>query len=259
VTTIDGEEVVVAGGRFERVRVGRGTTRIAVWYPARTKLFDGETGMDRSRLWRIHPADLAAIHAAHPHAFRPVVKRWRDAVFPDHVLKVGRSFVEDASSEGLTRALVVLLFPGHDVNTKDDHDRDPALRSVIKFARRWGWASVEVSYLFSRVAWHADEVRAHPEPIAEGHDEAIVHSARHANLVLAAWGGSILLGKKQPPSVRGRDRRVFDLIKSAGHEKIHCFARDGHTVEFLKYPPHPLNIPRDTTMGVWLPSWVRET
>jgi hypothetical protein len=255
VATIDGEDVVVAGGRFEKIFVGRSQTRIAVWYPARTKLFDGDTGMDREHDWRIHPDDLRVIQEAHPDIFRVVEKRWREAAYPDHVFRVGRSFVRDLSDGKLTRALVVLLHPGPGVNGEKDDDRDASLRRVLSFARREAWDIVEVSYLFSRVGDSPDEVRAHAEPIAEGHDEHLRDAASLATKVIAAWGSSIPMGKKQPATTKDRDKRVVKLLKEAGHATLQCFARDGHPREFLKYPPHPLNIPRDTPMGVWSPPW----
>ena len=255
VATIDGEDVIVAGGRFERIWVGRSRTRIAVWYPARTKLFDGDTGMDRGHAWRIHPEDLRAIQEAHPDVFRVVTKRWREAAYPDHVFRVGRSFVDDLSQEKLTRVLVVLLHPGPGVNEEKDDDKDATLRRVLSFARREAWDVVEVSYLFSRVGDSPDEVRAHAEPIAEDHDDHLRAAASIATKVVAAWGGSIPMGKKQPAILQARDKRVVKLLNEAGHTKLHCFARDGHPREFLKYPPHPLNIPRDTPIGAWSPPW----
>lgn len=254
VGTIAGEEVVVSGGRFDRVIMGRGKTRIAVWYPERTKLFDGETGMDRERQWRIHPADLAAIHANHPRAFMKIRDRWRDAAWPNHVMKIGRSFVVDPLAPGMKRALVILLCPGPDVNAAEDDERDPTLRSLLSFARREKWASLEVSYLFSRVCFPGREIKWLDDRIAPEHDEVIKRAAENANIVIAAWGGSISFKKKKPADMHRRDWSVIEKIKSAGHETLYCFDRDGVGVETLLYPPSPLTVRMDAPICPWNPS-----
>ena len=84
-----------------------------------------------------------------------------------------------------------LLFIGLNPSRADDRRDDPTLRRLIGFAQAWGFGSLEVLNLFSRITASPAVLRRSREPLGGRNDAWL--SERLANLrpgdaVLLGWG-----------------------------------------------------------------------
>jgi len=259
ITKVYGEDVVVAGGRFEKISERRDGPTIVIRYPAGKKRFDGRTGLDSQAQWRIHPDDLQRIQLLFPEKFRPILAR--DSIpaksdMVDHVHLVGRSFVppglffrSSGSSESEPRrTLVVTLSPPALADLDED---DVTMRRLIALARRERWDVLEVTFLFSRALKNAVDLKHDPNPIGPDHDRILAERARLAERVVVAWGSTMTFGKRQPENIRGRDRDVLDILRDAGHPSVWSF-RDPRD-PYGQAPLHPQRVAFDMPLSPWTP------
>jgi hypothetical protein len=125
------------------------------------------------------------------------------------------------------RICFVLLNP----STADAARLDPTVRRCAGFARGWGAGALEITNLFALRATDPRDLRAAPEPIGEGNDEAILAGALAADLVVCGWG---IHG-----ALRQRHRAVLTTLTAAGVEPLALgLTKGGH-------PRHPLYLRRD--------------
>lgn len=130
----------------------------------------------------------------------------------------------DISSDGLYRYRLwrrwgpgkMVLFVMLNPSTADASDDDPTIRKCIGFAKRWGYAGIEVVNLYAlrstdpSVLLHKDC----PDPIGPRNNDVIFRALRTAGLVVAAWG---VHGPKpvQGGAVTGRVEYVRKLMRGA--------------------------------------------
>ncbi|NJM40825.1 MAG: DUF1643 domain-containing protein [Anaerolineae bacterium] len=126
------------------------------------------------------------------------------------------------------------LFIGLNPSTADETHDDPTVRRCIGFAKRWGYGAVCVTNLFALCATNPNVLTAHPTPVGEETNRWIIEAARHADVVIAAWGnhGSHL----------GRDQAVLALLPTRPH--ILQMNQGGQ-------PAHPLYLPKTLRPGIW--------
>lgn len=127
------------------------------------------------------------------------------------------------------RVLFVMLNP----STADADRDDPTIRKCMAYARRWGFASLEVVNLF---AWRAPDPKQllivpdrGEDIVGSRNDEHIVTAVQRAQLVVAAWG-------KVKPALEPRARHVRTLIGDGAR----CLWRNGDGS-----PGHPLYLRLD--------------
>ncbi len=119
--------------------------------------------------------------------------------------------------------LFVLLNP----STADaDHD-DATLRRCVAFARRWGYAGLEVGNLFALCATDARRLRTVADPVGRANDRYLRRAALGVDLVVVGWGvaGGHL----------GRDAVVGRLLARAAPGRLFCLGRTA-----AGHPRHPL-------------------
>ena len=129
-------------------------------------------------------------------------------------------------------------------STADDQTDDPTIRRVVGFTGRWGYRRVEVVNVFAARATNPRTLKTMLDPIGGPEaDQAIREAVADAQLVVAAWGGSVsVVSKASSRDVRMRHIWVIDLLRRSGRD-VFCLGRtrDG-------YPRHPLYVPYRTTL-----------
>jgi hypothetical protein len=83
-------------------------------------------------------------------------------------------------------------------------------------------------------------MKGFPSPIAPENDKWLVHIARNADLVLAAWG--------KDGRFMARDEEVEKLL-----DDMECLGVNGDGT-----PKHPLYIPYTTEYRTYVPRWMSE-
>lgn len=73
-------------------------------------------------------------------------------------------------------------------STADAIKDDPTIRRCKRFARDWGFDTLIVTNLFAFRATDPQELRFTPDPVGPDNDKHILEVARHAHLIVYAWG-----------------------------------------------------------------------
>jgi hypothetical protein len=122
-------------------------------------------------------------------------------------------------------------------STADAFELDPTVRRCIGFAQAWGAGALEVTNAYALRSTQPSGLRAVPDPVGAGNDDAIVAAARAADIVVAAWGVHA--------TYLGRGAHVRALLADAGVELMYLrLTKDGH-------PGHPLYVPASTVPASW--------
>lgn len=82
----------------------------------------------------------------------------------------------------------VVLFVMLNPSTADDQVDDPTIRRCIGFARRWGYARLEVRNLFALRSTEPAGLLRVEDPVGPDNDAAIDEGLRIASTVVVAWG-----------------------------------------------------------------------
>jgi hypothetical protein len=111
-------------------------------------------------------------------------------------------------------------------STADIDQDDPTVARCGRFARAWGFGSLEVVNIFALRATDPRRLYDAPDPIGPANDAAILAAARRADLFLAAWGnhGALL----------DRGRRILHRLLERDVAP-HCLA-----ITKQGQPKHPL-------------------
>lgn len=128
-------------------------------------------------------------------------------------------------SHNLPKVLFIMLNP----STADASIDDPTSRRCIRFAKDWGFGSLEVVNLFAYRATKPDELKKCSDPIGPDNDIYIRRAALQTDKIITAWGtkGALL----------ERNRSVMEILYSF---RTYCLdiSKDGH-------PKHPLYVAGD--------------
>ncbi len=73
-------------------------------------------------------------------------------------------------------------------STADERVLDPTCARARDYAERWGYGALLVTNVFAWRATHPGGMKAAADPVGVGNDAAILRAARHAQLVVCAWG-----------------------------------------------------------------------
>lgn len=120
-------------------------------------------------------------------------------------------------------AMIIGLNP----STADETNDDPTIRRCIAFAKAWGYSALCMTNLFAYRATDPADMKAAADPVGAANDRHLVDIARHAGIVVAAWGADGVH--------KGRDAEVRSLIPN-----LHCLRKTKHG-----HPGHPLYLPGD--------------
>ena len=122
------------------------------------------------------------------------------------------------------RAMFVMLNP----STATETQNDPTVERCERRARALGFGSFHVANIFAFRATDPRVMRARPDPVGPGNDDAILHATEDADRIICAWGshGAYL----------GRGRAVEALLRSTGKPLWHLGLTQGGD------PRHPLYV-----------------
>lgn len=132
---------------------------------------------------------------------------------------------------GSRNVLWVMLNP----STADAHQDDPTIAKCIRFSKAWGFDGITVGNVY---AWRATDPRALrqvSDPVGPENDAHLRRMARHASLIVAAWGTKA--------DVR-RAERTLDLLRRVGTVHALRIAKGGQ-------PWHPLYLPETLRPEPW--------
>jgi len=131
-----------------------------------------------------------------------------------------------------------LLFAMLNPSTATEVQNDPTVERCERRARALGFGAFRVTNIFAFRATDPRVMRAQPDPVGPGNDQALVESARWADQVICAWGGHGVF--------RDRGPQVEALLRATGRALYHLgLTKDGQ-------PRHPLYIAYATQPQLWL-------
>lgn len=124
----------------------------------------------------------------------------------------------------------VLLNP----STADATQDDRTLRRCIGFARRWGYAGLNVVNLYAYRATDPKALWQAPDPVGPANDQYLQAAGASGDLLVAGWGG------------HAKTQRVDEVMKIPGFDRIHYLrlTKSGQ-------PRHPLYLSGDLTPTRW--------
>jgi hypothetical protein len=117
-------------------------------------------------------------------------------------------------------------------STADDNTDDPTIRRCKDFARRFGYAILDVVNLFAFRATEPIEIDYAHDPVGPETDHHIMEAVRESDDVIVAWGA---MGAKYD--------RVEEVLRLLNGHPIKCLGvtKDGH-------PRHPLYLRNDAEL-----------
>ena len=119
-------------------------------------------------------------------------------------------------------------FIGLNPSTADEIRDDPTVRRCIRYAKKWGFASLCMLNIFAFRATEPHVMREQAGPVGPENDRWIVECAENAGIIIAAWGVN---GEHM-----NRGREVMSLL--AG--KLSCLGKTKNGS-----PKHPLYVKAD--------------
>ena len=145
-----------------------------------------------------------------------------------------------------------LLFIGLNPSRAGGQCDDPTLRRLVGFAQRWGFGSLEVLNLFTRISPSPPVLRRAADPVGAETD-VWMQQRLAANPQAPVW-----LGWGNQGAWRGRDRAVLALLQgrglwalgltAAGHPRHPLYVAGDVALQPLTYPnPGSLGHPEDNS------------
>jgi hypothetical protein len=130
--------------------------------------------------------------------------------------------------DSLPRVLFVMLNP----STADAETDDPTIRKCVKYAKAWGYGSLEVVNLFALRSTDPNKLLKHEAPIPwPENDQYILESAYRSERIMAAWS------RHKAVTVGARGSHVKALLSLHGFD-LYCL----RTTK-AGQPWHPLYVP----------------
>jgi hypothetical protein len=120
-------------------------------------------------------------------------------------------------------------FIGLNPSTADETKDDPTLRKCIAFAKLWGYGAMCMTNLFAFRATDPRDMKAQLYPTGEHNLDHLLRVAKHAGLVVAAWGAN--------GSHKSRDKATMQALAEIGVKPV-CLRLTSKGA-----PEHPLYVP----------------
>lgn len=159
-------------------------------------------------------------------------ERWRSCALFDHSRRYRFSLVR-RWRDGGPSVLFIMLNP----STADAEHNDPTVARCVAFARKWGFAALEVANLYALRSTDPRRLWVSRDPVGPGNDGYIRKAAANSKMVVAAWG------------IHGiRDDRGRDVIRMLADRPLFCL---GLTIAGA--PKHPLYLAGSTAPTVLEP------
>jgi hypothetical protein len=134
----------------------------------------------------------------------------------------------------------IMLNPSTATDTVDD----PTIRRCVGFARREGYAQLEVVNLFAWRATDPNQLRHVQDPVGPDNDRHILAACTRAGLVVAAWGLNVIT-----VGAPAAQRVAWVLGQLERHSiQLYCL---GTTAGIAGQPRHPLYVRGDTPLTEW--------
>ncbi len=145
----------------------------------------------------------------------------------------------DVNTLGEGTLAFVMLNP----STADEVNNDPTIRRCIDFARRWGFAHLEILNIFALRSTDPEALYDASDPVGVANDYHIATTVTNCDKVVLAWGAHGLLN--------GRGSQVAALI--AQHQQTYHLVLPNNATGLTKSgePGHPLYLARDTPLAVY--------
>jgi hypothetical protein len=121
------------------------------------------------------------------------------------------------------------MFIGLNPSTADEVEDDPTIRRCIQFAKDWGYGALCMTNLFAFRATYPAVMKAQEDPVGPENDTSLLHLAKDADVVVAAWGTH--------GSHQGRGKHVGGMLANLTCLRL---TKAGH-------PGHPLYLPKSLT------------
>lgn len=146
-----------------------------------------------------------------------------------------------------------VAFIGLNPSTADERINDPTVRRCIGYARDWGYDEMVMLNIFAFRSTDPKALYQVPDPIGPLNDEHLIREARHADLVVCAWG---VRGAFVPPpsayppnmlmlALCPRGELVRRLLDRVGVEPYALgLTKGGH-------PKHTLYLPKNLKPTPW--------
>ena len=130
-----------------------------------------------------------------------------------------------------------VLFIGLNPSTADSTSDDPTIRRCAKFAKDWGFNSLEVVNIFAFRATKPKDLFEEPHPVGIYNDSWIKKATQRSSLTVACWGSAGIY--------RNRSEIIMDLV-----DNLFCI-----NINRDNTPSHPLYLnskltPRPYTFGM---------
>lgn len=77
---------------------------------------------------------------------------------------------------------------GLNPSTADERQDDPTIRRCIGYAKAWGYGALCMTNLFAWRDTDPQKMKAQPDPVGAENDRWLIEIAKHAGMILAAWG-----------------------------------------------------------------------
>lgn len=139
-----------------------------------------------------------------------------------------------AWDRSLPRVGFVMLNP----STADATKLDPTCTRCFRYAKAWGFGSLEVVNIFALRSTDPKGLYLAEDPVGPANDRAIGRAAKRASVIVAAWGNHAALHDR---SVRVRTI----LSRSAGNRLHHL------RLTSKGEPSHPLYLPASLKPVRW--------
>ncbi len=125
-----------------------------------------------------------------------------------------------------------VLFIGLNPSTADETEDDPTIRRCLGFAKSWGYGGLVMANLFAWRATNPADMKQQDDPIGEKNDAWLVELARHAGVVVAAWGND--------GSFRQRSAQIQALLPDLHYLKLNGTGEPAHPL-YLKQTLRPVH------------------
>jgi len=120
--------------------------------------------------------------------------------------------------------LFIMLNPSKATATESD----PTITRIWTRAQAWGFGQMLVGNIFALRSTDPAELYKSPDPVGPDNDDHLCAMAEQSDTIVLAWGGHGLY--------RDRGPAVIQLLRRAGHTKLHCITK----TKTHNQPGHPL-------------------
>jgi len=113
-----------------------------------------------------------------------------------------------------------VLFIGLNPSIADEKIDDPTTRRCVKFARSWGYGSMEIVNLFSYRTSDPKNLIHQPDPIGPKNDSWIKKANSRSDITIACWG-SLMSAQKRATQIANMINTLYCLRINKNQSPAH--------------------------------------